>query len=212
MPPRSQADWEAISRHYRAGCRSLRDIGDEFGVSEGAIRKRAKKEEWPRDLSEQIKIKAQEKVRIQSMRSGTTGASEKEIIDAESEIQSRIAISHRKDIPQKRRLVAKLFAEIEALTEGKDLIKALQEALASGDANAMANEVRKITSLPQRIKGTAELTSAYKTLIGLEREAFGLGAGDTGVDDALGKLIEKVQKRRVDLVKAAQSGCCHDED
>jgi hypothetical protein len=41
-------DWEKISGHYRAGTRSLRDIGKEYGVTEGAIRKRAKAEGWPR--------------------------------------------------------------------------------------------------------------------------------------------------------------------
>jgi hypothetical protein len=36
-------DWEAIESAYRAGVLSLRDIGDKYGVTEGAIRKRAKK-------------------------------------------------------------------------------------------------------------------------------------------------------------------------
>ncbi len=35
-------DWEAIESAYRAGVLSLRDIGDKYGVTEGAIRKRAK--------------------------------------------------------------------------------------------------------------------------------------------------------------------------
>ena len=123
---RNKTDWETISRHYRAGCRSLRDIGNEYGISEGAIRKRAKKEGWPRDLSEQIKAKATEKVRIEAVRGGTQGASERAIIEVESDIQSRVALSHRKDIPQKRELVAKLFAEIEAMTDNKELFETLQ--------------------------------------------------------------------------------------
>ncbi len=31
-------DWEAIESAYRAGVLSLRDIGDKYGVTEGAIR------------------------------------------------------------------------------------------------------------------------------------------------------------------------------
>ncbi len=100
---------------HRAGIRSLRDMGAEFGISEAAIRKRAKKEGWPRDLSEQIKAKATEKVRIEAVRNGTQGASERTIIETESDIQSRVALSHRKDIPQKRELVAKLAALIDSI-------------------------------------------------------------------------------------------------
>lgn len=42
----SSNNWEAIKIAYEAGGRSLRDIGSEFGVSEGAIRKKAKAGEW----------------------------------------------------------------------------------------------------------------------------------------------------------------------
>lgn len=48
-------DWEAIESAYRAGVLSLRDIGDKYGVTEGAIRKRAKKFEWVRKTGTQVR-------------------------------------------------------------------------------------------------------------------------------------------------------------
>ena len=45
---RGTTDWEAIEREFRAGIRSLREIGAEYGVTEGAIRKRAKRDGWQR--------------------------------------------------------------------------------------------------------------------------------------------------------------------
>ena len=48
---RKKVDWEGVEREYRTGTRSLRDIGAEFGCTEGAIRKKAKAEGWERDLS-----------------------------------------------------------------------------------------------------------------------------------------------------------------
>ncbi|HCB0404042.1 TPA: hypothetical protein MYM66_004999 [Klebsiella pneumoniae] len=48
-------DWEAIESAYRAGVLSLRDIGDKYGVTEGAIRKRAKKFDWVRKASTQVR-------------------------------------------------------------------------------------------------------------------------------------------------------------
>jgi len=55
---RKAVDWESVEREYRAGIRSLRDIAGEVGVSEGAVRKRAKAEGWERDLSARITSKA----------------------------------------------------------------------------------------------------------------------------------------------------------
>ncbi|EAA6549424.1 hypothetical protein DLB95_08165 [Salmonella enterica subsp. diarizonae] len=49
----AKPDWEAIETAYRAGIMSLRDIGALYGVTEGAIRKKAKKLEWVRKNSTQ---------------------------------------------------------------------------------------------------------------------------------------------------------------
>ena len=187
----NKIDWEGVSRQYRAGIKSLRNIGAEFGVSEGAIRKRAKKEEWPRDLSEQIKEKAADKVRKESVRNGTQGATENEVVEACSTQMANIQLSHRQDITQKRELVAKLFAEIEGLTDGKELLEQLTLALQQGDQDLLAKAARKVASLPSRIKGVADLVGAYKSLIGLEREAFGINGANTPgetLDDFLSKL------------------------
>lgn len=48
-------DWEAIESAYRAGVLSLRDIGEQYGVTEGAIRKRAKKFSWVRKAGTQVR-------------------------------------------------------------------------------------------------------------------------------------------------------------
>lgn len=44
-------DWEAIESAYRAGDLSLREIAAQNGISEGSIRKRAKKNEWVRNAN-----------------------------------------------------------------------------------------------------------------------------------------------------------------
>lgn len=58
-PERITPDWERIEADYRAGLLSLREIGTKDGhVTEGAIRKRAKKLGWTRDLGARIQAKA----------------------------------------------------------------------------------------------------------------------------------------------------------
>ncbi|HBX6020866.1 TPA: hypothetical protein MH591_17125 [Klebsiella pneumoniae] len=51
----AKPDWEAIESAYRAGVLSLRDIGEKYGVTEGAIRKRAKKFDWVRNSGTQVR-------------------------------------------------------------------------------------------------------------------------------------------------------------
>ena len=45
---KTKVDWELVEKHYRAGLLSLREIAKEAGCTEGAIRKRAKKDGWSR--------------------------------------------------------------------------------------------------------------------------------------------------------------------
>ncbi len=56
----SKPDWEAIETAYRAGVMSLREIASQHGISEGAIRKRAKRDDWSRDLNAKIQQKAED--------------------------------------------------------------------------------------------------------------------------------------------------------
>lgn len=57
-----KADWELIERHYRAGVLSLRQVANEGGVVESAIRKRAKRDGWVRNLNAKIQHRVNTKV------------------------------------------------------------------------------------------------------------------------------------------------------
>ncbi len=59
-------DWEAIESAYRAGVLSLRDIGDKYGVTEGAIRKRAKKFDWVRKAGTQVRKNGTQKSKVRT--------------------------------------------------------------------------------------------------------------------------------------------------
>ncbi len=58
MAEKRVIDWEAIEREYIPAIRSLRDIASEHGINESAIRDRAKRYGWTKDLSAKIKAKA----------------------------------------------------------------------------------------------------------------------------------------------------------
>jgi hypothetical protein len=56
---RQKPDWEAIESQYRASILSSRAIATQFGITEAAIRKKAKAKGWQRDLAEQSKKRAE---------------------------------------------------------------------------------------------------------------------------------------------------------
>ena len=63
-----QPNWEAIRTAFEAGDASIRKIAEKYGVTDGAIRKRAKKDGWQRHGGPQI---------VRSTQSGTQGAYQK---------------------------------------------------------------------------------------------------------------------------------------
>lgn len=74
----AKPDWEAIETAYRAGVMSLRDIGALYGVTEGAIRKKAKKLEWVRKNGTQVRKNGTQKNTVRTTRKpASSGAVQK---------------------------------------------------------------------------------------------------------------------------------------
>ena len=54
MAERKQVDWESVERDYSAGLLSLREIAAKHNVSHQVIARKAKTEDWSRDLGAKI--------------------------------------------------------------------------------------------------------------------------------------------------------------
>jgi hypothetical protein len=173
-------DWERIEADYRAGVLSLREIAGLHSITEGAIRKRAKRDEWARDLAGKVQAKAAELVRKELVRSSvrTEGAySEKDIVAVNSEFLAGVQITQRKDIGRARALAMSMLAELEVETVDIDLFRELGEILRSEDdrGSDKRNDLyNKVISSAGRIDSMKKLAETMKTLVGLEREAYGL--------------------------------------
>ena len=199
MTERKQVDWESVERDYSAGLLSLREIGDKHGVTEGAIRKRAKKEEWIRDLTAKIAKKSDDLVRKEMVRSevrSEKAVSEKEIIEVNAQAIVNIKLAHRGDIRKSKNIVNALFDELELTTDNRELFEQLGELLRqeSESGQDKLNDIyKKCISMPQRIDGVKKLTDALKTMIGLEREAYDIQSTPTPIDNAVSSLLKAVQ-------------------
>lgn len=178
----SKVDWEAVERDYRAGILSLREIGSRHGCTEGAIRKRAKKEGWTRDLEAKIQQKAEDLVRKQAVRDevrSSQSANEKEIVEANAQAILTVRMSHRSDIAASRDLSRQLLEELKFQTNNMPLLLQLGDLLRCENENGQdkLNDLyQKLISLTGRSKTMKDLVDSLKTLIGLEREAYNIGA------------------------------------
>ena len=173
-------DWERIEADYRAGILSLREIALPFGVTEGAIRKRAKRDGWERDLGPKIQAKADALVRKAEVRNtvrNANAATERQIIEANAERIAQVRGEHRSDIARVRNLGLTLLGELESQSADPVMLAQLGELMASPDENGVdkLNDLyKKIISTPSRVDSAKKVAETLRHAIGLEREAYGL--------------------------------------
>lgn len=190
----TKPDWEAIESAYRAGLMSLREIASQHNISEGAIRKRAKRDDWSRDLSAKIKERAEDLVRKEEVRKqvrAETTLTERVLIEASAEVIANVRMEHRGDIRRAREITNALFDELGAECADIEALRKLGELMLQPDENGRdrLNEIyQSIIALPERVKAVKALSDAMKNLIGLERQAYDIGE-DKG-DNVVSKLSD----------------------
>ncbi len=180
MTDRKAVDWERIEADYRAGVLSLREIASAYGLTHGAINKRAKRDGWERDLGPKIKAKADALVSKQAVsRRVSTGTSvtERQIIEANAERIAQVRGEHRSDIARARTLALQLLGELEAVSGNLAEFEELGDLLRNEDDRGQdkrAEVYARVISSAGRIDSLKKLAETLKTLIALEREAYGL--------------------------------------
>ena len=105
-----QSDWEAIERAYRAGLLSVRAIGESHGVNHATILKRAKKEDWKRDLTDQVRAATKQKVTtaVTTKSNQSKVVTDAEIIEEASDQAAAVILAHRYGLAQWRGIADKL--------------------------------------------------------------------------------------------------------
>lgn len=214
--PKTKAppDWERIELDYRAGVKSNREIGAEHGVTEGAIRKRAKAQEWVKDLAGKIQAKADELVRRDAVRAEVRAnqvASEKSVVEANAQAIADVRLAHRKDIGRARTLTNTLLDELAKQTDPETLVmlNELGELLRREDDNGQdrRNDLyMKVISLTERAKTMKTLAESMQKLVDMERTAFGMDVKDKGqgVDPLAQAVAEFTPARAVSALQALE--------
>ena len=193
-----QPDWEAIERAYRAGSLSIRTIAERNGVSDTAIRKKAKAIGWTRDLSEQVRKEVRNKLVRGEVRDDQCANPERdaEIVEEAAEEGATVVRSHRRDIRKASNLANLLMDDLLTTIQRREEIEEEIEAETSEDSNGMRRATMlSAVSLPSNAKTLFQLSSAMKNLQVLERTAFGLDDKEQSKDaDELSQLMDELSK------------------
>lgn len=199
MAERKQIDWEKIELDYRAGIKTLRQIADEHGITHGAINKKAKAEDWTRDLTAKIQKKADDLVSkklVSKKVSKESKLSEREIIDAVATESATVQIRQRDDVARYQSLMNKLFEELDTIS-GQDNADALEQLSVMIENEGLASEdaliqFKRISSLGSRVKVAKDLGDTIAKLIPLERTIYKMDKEVEERKDPLGDLLKSL--------------------
>lgn len=179
-PIKKKADWDAVEIDYRAGVLTFEEMASKHGATKGRISQVVKERGWVRDLSEKIKAKADSKLNKDALNKELNAKQqvrEEDVVEANAELQARIRREQRTDITRSRKLVISLLDELEEQTGNLALYQQLGELLYAPDDKCVdkLNELyHKVISLNGRTGTMKSLADSLKTLVALEREAFGI--------------------------------------
>lgn len=178
--PRKLIDWDLIHRLYLANQLTIRQIAKECGVSDAAIRKRAKAHGWQRDLSGPIKARTQAKIAMAEVAAIASLAAQEKVAARSAELTAE-AIEHASDI-----------AAGIVVRHRSDLKKHVERSHVIGERlDTMIREASGLKDMAIITQCFKSLVEAQSRIIALEREAFGLDDKD-GSDqgDELDNLSE----------------------
>jgi len=221
QPVADGPDWDAIERVYRTNTLSNRELGSAYGVSETAIRKRAKRDGWTRDLEQRVRERSEEMVRQQEVRDALVGRSgsqdaaapappdEREAEDVVVEIgaaaMATIKLTHRRGAARFRALADRLLDELEQSLGTQDALREVAEVLASVQETTpekLMEVMQRVVSLPGRVDTAKKLAEVLKIVYALEREAWGMDkVVEAPPQSSIGGWLQGVQRPALQVVK-----------
>lgn len=195
-------DWDRIKREYLLGTQSLRELASRNGITEGAIRKRAKTYDWPaRDKGVRIRARADELVQgheaaeerarraagdaaASSLKTSLSELKDSELIEAAARNVALVRVSHRVDIDRLRQMAVKMVLELHAMSESRETLTAAGRRMVELKAmdTSQAREIERVLSLTSRAGTLGKLTELTRVIVSMEREAYGMAAIPLGKD------------------------------
>ncbi len=194
MGRRTDIDWEAIERDFRAGQLSVREIGVKHKVAASSITRAADRAEaaghpWSRDLTDRVQARTNEKLLQASLpQSAQRNAANATLRAQQRAQQADIAVEESSNVN-----VLIVLGERKTIGKARGIGDALMIELEDG---AKATPKGKKAPLEKRVAMFKSLAEATRVLVGLERQAFNIKDGGQDLSDPLTALIAELMKRK----------------
>lgn len=184
--------WELIRNEYRAGGLSVRDIAKAHGPTEAAIRSRARKEAWERDLTDQVRAATRAK---QNAAEATPSAGPQEIIAAAADRNFKAIQAHTKRLGR--------LAEIEEMLIDR-IVRGFDDLAVFDEAEGI---MERMTAAEQDTPKRAALAMAAMFTPEMDRSALlkNLTRCYSDVTTAVGKRIQ-LERQALNIDKQEESG------
>jgi hypothetical protein len=150
--PNKDVDWVAVEGVYRAGSESVRAIAERHGVTEAAIRQRAKKYGWTRDAA------GTKREIVRAHFAGVTSQiTSQEIVRSIEDAARQDIEDNERGVRIARLALMSLERAVETVVEPKE-IKVIIEATSSA-----IDTIRRIRGLEDPVPSVNDATSDEKT-------------------------------------------------
>lgn len=194
FPPEKMAE---IEKAFRSGLMSWRAMSKEFGVGMSWLNSTADRLGWKRDLGAKIHQEAQRKeqetiAREANQRSPDYKLTEREVTESNVELIARVSGSHRATLARSRKMVEKLFDELEFAGNEKELLEDLARDLYAHKETGKADLIARLSSIPGRTSAFKQLVDALEKIIATEREVLRIADAGAAIENSIGSLINRV--------------------
>jgi len=196
-------DWKAVELDFRAGVKSLEQIGKENGVAKSRISVVAKRDGWVRDLKNRIKAKADARVNEAAVNDPVNAKenklAERDIVDANAALQYKVRISHRADLGRLGKLKNKVIDHIETVIDNLDDLNQVIAMLRNPDDSGQdkANDqLRKAMSRSVVTDDLKKLVEIDEKLRKGEREAFGIDEAQAEANSDEGLYLKIIRAKQ----------------
>jgi hypothetical protein len=183
-------DWEALEREWRTDTVSNCVLAAKYNVTESAIRKRARRYGWKRDLRQQMETASARALIEDVAQSGPGRGRDSHLRPRDADADTAtvqmaagahvlVVRGHRSSLARLRALAERLAGELESVTERTGwLDDVIHEVTSEDRTQERANALRYAVGLSSRAKVLRDLANATRLLVLLERQAVGLPMGD----------------------------------
>lgn len=212
--PKTRVDWDGVKALWRTNTLSNQQIANRFECSEAAIRAKAKREDWQRDLADSVRSRIKEELvraDAESVRASHAHASESnnkplsddEIVAAAALGPVEVVRQHRQDITQARQLASDLFHELRASTALREQIEEEIAVVTRDDKSPQRRQAMyRAVGLNGRTSALKDMSQAMRNFQTLERQAWNMDEGSKADENDLSGLSDEALAAREASINA----------